>query len=238
MVVEATEEKKICKAKRLTRAKKKPLIVSLEATTENLSEDAVSVKYIERSNDELDLASDLGETTMFPCPMDSCPRTYATEATLKVHISKVHAPQELEEAIAEISNGMATETSQDYVASLEELQETSMSVDESEINAIILEQPPAMVSTNSPSAFKNRLPQQKLKKEQGSARTSLTIAEVRKLKPVTSGLDSVVVGPTDVILSSADLAEGLLLTEELPSLYYQDDIAECQVLLLDNDHLS
>lgn len=84
-------------------------------------------------------------------------------------------------------------------------------------------------------------------KDQGSARTDLTLADVLRLKmngalavtncSVPSSSDS----PSSdmVTLGANDLCESLLLTEELPSMYYQDDVAgaEYQVLLLDSGPL-
>ncbi|KAL0134748.1 hypothetical protein PUN28_001487 [Cardiocondyla obscurior] len=74
-------------------------------------------------------------------------------------------------------------------------------------------------------------------KEQGSARTDLTYSDWSKLKKNSALTNSVITETSDVVLgASGDLSEGLLLTEELPSMYYQDDVAgtEYQVLLLDS----
>ncbi|XP_043273932.1 uncharacterized protein [Venturia canescens] len=70
---------------------------------------------------------------------------------------------------------------------------------------------------------------------QGSARTGLTCEDVWKLKGKTNVTETTNVGATDVVLGEANLNEALLLTEELPSMFYQDDIVgtECQILLLD-----
>ncbi|EZA57145.1 hypothetical protein DMN91_006612 [Ooceraea biroi] len=82
------------------------------------------------------------------------------------------------------------------------------------------------------------------KKDQGSARTDLTYSSWSKLKRNGALIDSVVTGTSDVVLNASnDLSEGLLLTEELPSMYYQDDAGygtagtEYQVLLLDSNPL-
>jgi len=77
-------------------------------------------------------------------------------------------------------------------------------------------------------------------KEQGSARTDLTYSDWSKLKKNSALMNSIVTETSDVVLgTSGNLSEGLLFTEELPSMYYQDDVAgtEYQVLLLDSNPL-
>lgn len=77
-------------------------------------------------------------------------------------------------------------------------------------------------------------------KEQGSARTDLTYSDWSKLKKNSVSMNSIVTETSDVVLgTSDDLNEGLLFTEELPSMYYQDDVVgtEYQVLLLDSSPL-
>lgn len=84
------------------------------------------------------------------------------------------------------------------------------------------------------------------KRDQGSARTDLTYLDwSKRMKRKSPLTDSVVTGTSDVALNVAsnDLSEGLLLTEELPSMYYQDEAGygtagtEYQVLLLDSNPL-
>lgn len=79
-----------------------------------------------------------------------------------------------------------------------------------------------------------------IKKDQSSARTDLTYSDWFRLKKNGTLTDSIVTNTSDVALNaSSDLSESLLLTEELPSMYYQDDVAgtEYQVLLLDSSPL-
>jgi len=83
-----------------------------------------------------------------------------------------------------------------------------------------------------------------MKKDKGSARTNLTYSDWFKLKRNGALMNSVVTDTSDVVSNANnDLSEGLLLTEELPSMYYQDDAGygtagtEYQVLLLDSNPL-
>lgn len=85
-----------------------------------------------------------------------------------------------------------------------------------------------------------------IKKNQRSARTDLTYSDWYRLKINGAlGMDSIVtdtsnlVPDVDVSSEEGEGEEGLLLTEELPSMYYQEDAAgtEYQVLLLDSSPL-
>ncbi|XP_063982404.1 zinc finger protein 543-like [Diachasmimorpha longicaudata] len=67
---------------------------------------------------------------------------------------------------------------------------------------------------------------------QGAARTRLTCDDVWRMKRRNSRLNSV--GPSDVVLGGGDIGEGLLLEEELPLMFYQEDLGnEGQILLLE-----
>ncbi|XP_015127557.1 uncharacterized protein LOC107048729 [Diachasma alloeum] len=66
---------------------------------------------------------------------------------------------------------------------------------------------------------------------QGAARTGLTCDDVWRMKRRSSGLNSV--GPSDVVLGGGDIGEGLLLGEELPSMFYQEELGNENVLLLE-----
>jgi len=85
-----------------------------------------------------------------------------------------------------------------------------------------------------------------MKKNQRSARTDLTYTDWYRLKMNGALMDSIVTDTSSLAPdASSDLSEegegeeSLLLTEELPSMYYQDDAAgtEYQVLLLDSSPL-
>ncbi|XP_020294563.1 uncharacterized protein LOC109860105 [Pseudomyrmex gracilis] len=78
-----------------------------------------------------------------------------------------------------------------------------------------------------------------IKKDQRSARTDLTYSDWSKLKKTGAVVDSLADSSDVVLDASSDMSEGLLLTEELPSMYYQDDAVgtEYQVLLLDSNPL-
>lgn len=72
-------------------------------------------------------------------------------------------------------------------------------------------------------------------KEKGSARTDLTYSDWSKLKKSSALMNS---ETSDIASGASDnLNEGLLFTEELPSMYYQDEGTEYQVLLLDSSPL-
>ncbi|XP_011305836.1 uncharacterized protein [Fopius arisanus] len=67
---------------------------------------------------------------------------------------------------------------------------------------------------------------------QGAARTGLTCEDVWRMKRRNIGLNCV--GPCDVVLGGGIIAEELMIEEELPSMFYQEDLGnECQVLLME-----
>ena len=180
------------------------------------------------------------------CPVDTCKRSYTSKAALRSHLVKMHGTPEKEvpppktDSTLSVSNNDNT----DYIVytpySISQNDQMIMVspcdavfFSSSETDVLLQPEPPRQTSV-----LKRKQPQQgknHRRRDQGSARTGLTYADVSKLKAHSRHSESAV-GATDVILGSADLEEGLLLTEDLPSsLYFQDDIGgECQVLLLDS----
>lgn len=200
-------------------------------------------------------------TMLYHCPMEICTCSYTNEAILRSHILKAHGTSigACEDSLVKLSS----DANMDYIlytvpsstssaiSSTKEMVmvtacdtvilSTSSETDHPELE---LEPPPFNVLLKSPeSSQSNKIDDQtqelqEKKKYQGSARTDLTFSDVSRLK--TNGIPSdSVVETSDVMLGMNDLTEGLLLTEELPSMYYQDDAAgtEYQVLLLDSGSL-
>ncbi|XP_017757478.1 PREDICTED: zinc finger protein 184-like [Eufriesea mexicana] len=193
--------------------------------------------------------------TLYHCPVETCTRSYTTKATLRAHMLKVHGTP------VEECDKTTNKMSEDSVCNMDYILYTAPSVSEpteqmimvAPCDAVILstssetdrslpepEPPPLnnVLKTSESSsniATHKQLSNQHVRKDQGSARTDLTFSDVWKLKTNGAVLDSVV-GASDVVLGTSDLEEGLLLTEELPSMYYQDDVVgtEYQVLLLDS----
>ncbi|XP_076283348.1 uncharacterized protein LOC143210399 [Lasioglossum baleicum] len=191
--------------------------------------------------------------TLYHCPVETCTRSYTTKATLRAHMLKVHGTPV--EECDKSSNAVAGSP----VCNMDYILYTAPSVSEpadqmimvAPCDAVILgasgeadrslpepEPPPLATTTKTvaePSVNVASQLAQQVRKDQGSARTDLTFSDVWKLKANGAVLDSVV-GASDVVLGASDFEEGLLLTEELPSMYYQDDVVgtEYQVLLLDS----
>lgn len=193
--------------------------------------------------------------TLYHCPVETCTRSYTTKATLRAHMLKIHGTP------VEECDKTTNKMSEDSVCNMDYILYTTPSVSEpteqmimvAPCDAVILstssetdrslpepEPPPLnnVLKTSESSsniATNKQLSNQHVRKDQGSARTDLTFSDVWKLKTNGAVLDSVV-GASDVVLGTSDLEEGLLLTEELPSMYYQDDVVgtEYQVLLLDS----
>lgn len=193
--------------------------------------------------------------TLYHCPVETCTRSYTTKATLRAHMLKVHGTpvEECDKSTIRLSE--APVCNMDYILY------TTPSVSEPTTEQMIMVAPcDAVILSTSPetdrslpepeppplndvlktseqsshNATHRQSPDQHLRKDQGAARTDLTFSDVWKLKANSAVLDSV--GASDVVLGANDLQEGLLLTEELPSMYYQDDVVgtEYQVLLLDS----
>ncbi|XP_043518520.1 zinc finger Y-chromosomal protein 2-like [Frieseomelitta varia] len=194
--------------------------------------------------------------TLYHCPVETCTRSYTTKATLRAHMLKVHGTP------VEECNKAANKTPEDSVCNMDYILYTTPSVSEpteqmimvAPCDAVILstpsgtdrslpepEPPPLnnLIKTSESSsntATHKQLFNQHVRKDQGSARTDLTFSDVWKLKKTNGAVLDSVVGASDVVLGTSELEEGLLLTEELPSMYYQDDVVgtEYQVLLLDS----
>ncbi|XP_031833892.1 uncharacterized protein LOC116427555 [Nomia melanderi] len=193
--------------------------------------------------------------TLYYCPVETCTRSYTTKATLRAHMLKVHGtPVEECDKSSNVVSGSPV-CNMDYIlyTAPSVSEPTDQMIMVAPCDAVILstsnetdrslpepEPPPlsnVMKTSELPSNITthHQLSHQQVRKDQGSARTDLTFSDVWKLKTNGAVLDSGV-GASDVVLGASDLEEGLLLTEELPSMYYQDDVVgtEYQVLLLDS----
>ncbi|XP_034192793.1 uncharacterized protein LOC117610025 [Osmia lignaria lignaria] len=194
--------------------------------------------------------------TLYHCPVETCTRSYTTKATLRAHMLKIHGTP------VEDCDKSSKRIPASPVCNMDYILYTTPSVSEpteqmimvAPYDAVILstaseidhslpepEPPPFnnVLKLTEPSSHvvtRKQISDQHVRKDQGSARTDLTFSDVWKLKANGAVFDSVV-GASDVVLGANDLEEGsLLLTEELPSMYYHDDVAgtEYQVLLLDS----
>lgn len=182
-----------------------------------------------------------------PCPVETCTRTYTTKSSLRAHVQKMHGSSILEDDVAriEIPENVADSNNTDFIVY------TPYSMSQSNNDQMIMVAPcDAVVFSSSESndilnetdslkvggasVLKRKIENQRRNNNnnnQGSARTGLTYADVFKLKEQNAeSEETAVVGAQDVILGSSDLGEGFLFTEDIPSMYFQD---ECQVLLLD-----
>ncbi|XP_066589770.1 uncharacterized protein [Prorops nasuta] len=160
--------------------------------------------------------------TLYHCPMEICTKSYTTKASLRAHMLKAHASQSLEQMIMVAPcEAVILNTSPGTDPYLPEPEPPPLNT--------------VLKTSHLPIQHALQSGYQQLKKDQGSARTCLTFSDVWKLKANGAILDSSV-GASDVVLGPGDLGEGLLLTEELPSMYYHDDVigTEYQVLLLDS----
>ena len=193
-------------------------------------------------------AKEENSRTLYYCPVETCTRSYTSKATLRTHVLKMHNTALEMEDMCPKTDCIDLVSSPDYIVY------TPYSISQSNDQMIMVAPCDAVIFSSSEtdvlpepetskltSVLKRKPTQQQFieshrTRDQGSARTGLTSADVFKLKADNSNSEPGV-GATDVILGSTDLGEGLLLTEDFPSsMYFQDDIAgtECQVLLLDS----
>ncbi|XP_008550284.1 zinc finger Y-chromosomal protein 2 [Microplitis demolitor] len=176
----------------------------------------------------------------FSCPIENCSRTYMKKVSLKSHIIKFHGY-----CIEENELSQSSET--DYVLYANNLNNTLKTTRCINVNGEGDIEIVDTVSELSSLPEPKPPPNDKLLKHinnrakdvsnHGSARTGLTYADIWKIKSEKNlTFNDPIIGPSDVVLGTADLADGLLLPDELPSMYYHDDMAgsECQILLLDS----
>ncbi|XP_012150227.1 uncharacterized protein LOC100877567 isoform X2 [Megachile rotundata] len=248
----------------VVKSKRKSIDLNINATCPDSSVVTVKTEYIDtnvKSNDEnqsKDISVPLQDQpkTLYHCPVETCTRSYTTKATLRAHMLKVHGTP------VEDCDKSSKRIPANPVCNMDYILYTAPSVSEpmeqmimvAPYDAVILsttseidhslpepEPPPfnnvlKLAESSSHVTSRKQMTDQHVRKDQGSARTDLTISDVRKLKANGAVFDSVV-GASDVVLGANDLEErSLLFTEELPSMYYQDDVVgtEYQVLLLDS----
>ncbi|EGI67727.1 PREDICTED: uncharacterized protein LOC105143901 [Acromyrmex echinatior] len=196
---------------------------------------------------------------LYRCPIEICGHLISSETILREHMLKVHGIQ-CDDLLTKPSSN---DVDIDYVLCTVHSSPSSSTIVEEEqmvmvtpCDAVILdtfssktdhclpepEPPPFNTLLKSSESFQNEQINKETVsvKEQGSARTDLTYSDWSKLKKDSTLTNSIITETSDIVLgTSDDLSEGLLLTEELPSMYYQDDVAgtEYQVLLLDSSPL-
>lgn len=189
----------------------------------------------------------------YRCPIESCTKVYAAKSTLRGHMLRIHSNKsEEEKGIDDTENYVAAAScgTSDYVVYPASPESQSVSADHmitAATHDALVESPTfnsilKMPDSNGDDSTQCPVEEESVDEERGleednngCARTYLTYNDFLRFKANSTILNSVV-GPTDVVLGAAGLVEGLLLSEDLPSVYYQDDIAgtECQVLLLDS----
>lgn len=176
---------------------------------------------------------------LLDCPVETCTRSYTSKSSLRTHLHKMHGSIEAEDVVSKVDFPL-DETNTDFIVY------TPYSLAQSNDQMIMVAPCDAVIFSSSENdidvtgsqndnanelPLKRKIDNQRRNYNQGSARTGLTYADVFKLKANVSSEESMIVGAQDVVLgSSNDLGESFLFTEDIPSMYFQD---ECQVLLLD-----
>ncbi|XP_034938445.1 zinc finger Y-chromosomal protein 2-like [Chelonus insularis] len=184
------------------------------------------------SNDNIGVDHIATPKLKFTCPVDTCLRSYMTKASLRTHMVKCHGERTKQEASLTPQMDYMLFTGEDNA------QIPQIAVD-SEIANVSLDtsclpepKPPPQSSVKKCTVAHSDI-DQKVKKNHGAARTGLVYSDIRKMKKNNATLNSIV-GPSDVVLGSADLGEGFFLHEELTSMYYEDDMVGTPILLLDS----
>ncbi|XP_077257929.1 uncharacterized protein LOC143895034 [Temnothorax americanus] len=201
---------------------------------------------------------------LYHCPIDTCGHLISSETSLREHVLKAHGVR-CDDLLTEPSSDNADVDYVLYTVHDSPPSSPPTAVEERMVmvtpcDAVILDTsssrtdrclpepeppppPPFNTLLKSSETFRTdeRVEKETVSvKEQGSARTDLTYSDWSKLKKNGASTNSVVTETSDVVPgTSGDLSEGLLFAEELPSMYYQDDVAgtEYQVLLLDSSPL-
>ncbi|KYM97599.1 PREDICTED: uncharacterized protein LOC108778366 [Cyphomyrmex costatus] len=200
---------------------------------------------------------------LYRCPIEVCGHLISSEMSLREHMLKVHGIQcddlltkqslddvDIDYVLYTVHNSPSSSTviEEEQMVMLTPCDAVILDTSSSKIDHCLPEPEPPPFNTllKSSERFRNDTQNERIDKEtvsmkeQGSARTDLTYSDWSKLKKDSTLMNSVVTETSDVLLNTSDdLSEGLLLTEELPSMYYQDDVAgtEYQVLLLDSSPL-
>ncbi|XP_043503023.1 zinc finger and BTB domain-containing protein 41-like isoform X2 [Polistes fuscatus] len=250
------------KVNRFVTQKKKSIefnkeLISQNASTPVLSQPCESSLNNDDENQSLEMISNQDEIkTLYHCPVETCTRSYSTKATLRAHMSKIHGTPigDCDKSLKSKSTDVIDFNNMDYVlyappSSASESTEQMVMVTPcdsvvvttpSEMDSLPETQPPLLdIVLRNDSIHENPTNEQLLrsnvKKDHGSARTNLTFSDVCKLKTEGASMSSIA-GASDVTLGASDMKGELLFTEELPSMYYQDDVGgtEYQVLLLDS----
>ncbi|XP_044586369.1 zinc finger Y-chromosomal protein-like isoform X1 [Cotesia glomerata] len=213
-----------------------------------LPESFIPEKYVNSSSDSIMIDNKtvvseiITAKPKFTCPINNCTRTYMKKVSLKSHIVKFHG-YSIED------NELSQSSETDYVlcannTSVSNKVETTRRINVNadgdidivdtiaEIKCLPEPKPP---STNE-KFLKNVSNRGTEASNHGSARTGLTCVDILKIKrDKNESFDDSMIGASDVVLGTADLAESLLLPDELSSMYFHDDMgSECQILLLDS----
>ncbi|KAI4475408.1 hypothetical protein M0802_015159 [Mischocyttarus mexicanus] len=231
-------------------------LISRNTSTPVLSQTCESGLNNDVENQCLEMITNQDEIkTLYYCPVELCTKSYSTKATLRAHMSKIHGTPigDCDKSLKSKSTDVIDFNNMDYVLyappSASESNEQMIMVTScdavvvnspTEMDSLPETQPPLLdIVLRNDSIHDNptneQLFQTNVKKGHGSARTNLTFSDVCKLKTKGAPMSSIA-GASDVTLGASDMKGELLFTEELPSMYYQDDVGgtEYQVLLLDS----
>lgn len=198
---------------------------------------------------------------LYRCPIDICGHLINSETNLREHMLKAHSihcddlltkPSSDDADIDYVlytvhssSPSSPTAVEEEQMVMVTPCDAVILNTSSPRTDHCLPEPPPFNTLLKSSETFQNDTRTERIDKnivpmkEQGSARTDLTYSNWSKLKKNSPLMDSVMTETSDVVLGASDLSESLLFTEELPSMYYQDDVAgtEYQVLLLDSSPL-
>jgi len=264
-MLECTSNQKRMKTKESHYSRVKPSNKSKRWNTELINAAEIIAKENEKQSASTCSQDEDQMEWLYRCPIEICGHLISSETILREHMLKVHGIQ-CDDLLTKPSSN---DVDIDYVLCTVHSSPSSSTVVEEEqmimvtpCDAVILDtfssktdhclpepEPPPfnnLLKSSFQESFQNNTQNERIDKEtvsvkeQGSARTDLTYSDWSKLKKDSTLMNSIVTETSDVVLgTNNDLSEGLLLTEELPSMYYQDDVAgtEYQVLLLDSSPL-
>ncbi|EFN65817.1 Zinc finger X-linked protein ZXDB, partial [Camponotus floridanus] len=200
---------------------------------------------------------------LYHCPIENCDYLIGNEASLREHLLKVHnihcddlldKPSDVADTnyilytVDESPSTSPIAIEEEQTVMVTPCDAVILGTSSSSVDRLPEPEPPPfnLLTKNSESLHTDVCTEQidkemlSIKTDQSSARTDLTYSDWSRLKKNGTLTDSIVTNTPDIALgTSSDLSESLLLTEELPSMYYQDDVAgtEYQVLLLDSSPL-
>ncbi|XP_011498756.1 PREDICTED: zinc finger protein 836-like [Ceratosolen solmsi marchali] len=220
-----------------------------------------TIKHLEENENIADKGLSLSSSLLpkkvsrnvYFCPVDPCTKWYPLKSSLRSHLQKEHITP-----LAEIQNSSLTRVLSSSPVSqggliMYNLADYSLSKRGDQVMATSFEAAPddraakfvnynntVVHTTESPAYLAVQDIENVVGKHcgdnEGAARTTFTRTDVLNLKPNRKVVDSSV-GASDVVLGGADFGDDLLLSNDLPSMYCQEDIGVpgYQILLLDTN---